>query len=87
MDKGDMSEVLAFGAQRKESLVIIDDALGRRIAKLHGLRVTGTAGVLLKAKNSGVIPLVRPILARMKEVGFYLSEEVFHTVLRIAGEE
>jgi len=35
------------------SLAIIDDRLARELAKARGIRITGTAGVLLKAKHAG----------------------------------
>ncbi|MGB7413607.1 MAG: DUF3368 domain-containing protein [Thermosynechococcaceae cyanobacterium] len=47
------AEVIALGIQNLGSLSILDDQLGRRIAKLYGLQCTGTLGVLIKAKQEG----------------------------------
>jgi len=46
------AEVLALGCQENNPLLVIDDALARRIAKLQEFKLTGTAGVLVKAKKS-----------------------------------
>lgn len=43
------TETIALALEHPGSLVILDDLLGRRVARAAGLRVTGTLGVLLKA--------------------------------------
>ena len=48
-------EVLALALQEMGSLIIVDDRLAREVARLRNLRLTGTAGVLLKAKHQGYI--------------------------------
>ena len=56
------------------------------IARLRGLRVTGTAGVLLKAKQEGHILAVKPFLDRLQEIHFHLSDNVRALILSIAEE-
>lgn len=46
-------EVLALGLESTNSLLILDDAQARKYAKSLGLKLTGTLGVLLKAKQQG----------------------------------
>ena len=70
------AEVLALALEELDSLVIIDEKLARKIARLRGLRVTGTAGVLLKAKQEGHIRAVKPFLDRLQEIHFHLSDNV-----------
>lgn len=81
------AEVLALGCIEKESLLIIDDALARRIAKLQEFKLTGTAGVLLRAKKEGYIVEIKSTIERLKEVGFYLNPELIADILKIAGED
>lgn len=45
-------EVLALGTETLDSLVILDDALARQYARMLNLKLTGTLGVLLKAKEA-----------------------------------
>ncbi len=78
--------VLALACEESEPLLIIDDALARRIAKLQAFKLTGTAGVLLKSKKEGYISEIKPILERLKEVGFYLSDKIITDILKISGE-
>ncbi|OGV68748.1 MAG: hypothetical protein A3K19_11920 [Lentisphaerae bacterium RIFOXYB12_FULL_65_16] len=81
------ASVLALATEMEEAcLVIIDDRLGRRIAGLHALRCTGTAGVLLKSKRAGIIPRVLPCLAALDRAGFYLTSAVKRDILDLAGE-
>ena len=81
------AEVLALGCMEREALLIIDDALARRIAKLQEFKLTGTAGVLLRAKKEGYITEVKSTIGRLKEVGFYLTPKLIGDILRIAGED
>ena len=80
------TEVLALALEESDSLVIIDEKLARKIARLRGLRVTGTAGVLLKAKQEGHILTVKPFIDRLQEIHFHLSDNVRTLILSIAEE-
>ena len=80
------TEVLALALEESDSLAIIDDKLARRIARLRGLRVTGTAGILLKAKQKGHILAVKPFLDRLQEIHFHLSDNVRTLILSTAEE-
>jgi len=80
------AEVLALGCEEVEPLLIIDDALARKIAKLQTFKFTGTAGVLLKAKKEGYLTEIKPILERLKMAGFYLNNQLIAEILKIAGE-
>lgn len=80
------AEVLALGCNEFDPLLIIDDTLGRKIAKLQLFKLIGTAGVLLRSKKEGHITEIRPIIERLKGVGFYLSDELIARILKISGE-
>lgn len=80
------AEVLALACEETDALIIVDDALARRIAKLRGLRLTGTAGVFLKAKAENHITEIKPFLNKMKDIGFYLTGNLISDILKIAGE-
>ena len=81
------AEVLALACEERDALVIVDDALARRIAKLRGLRITGTAGIFLKAKAENHISEIKPFLNKMKDIGFYLTGNLIADILKIAGED
>jgi predicted nucleic acid-binding protein len=79
-------EVLALGTETPDSLVILDDALARRYARLLNLTLTGTLGVVLKAKETGLLPAVAPVLDRLQKLRFRMDPETRQAVLRLAGE-
>lgn len=47
-------EVMILAQEQEAGLVILDDNAAKRTAKYLGLTVTGTLGVLLKAKRRGI---------------------------------
>lgn len=59
-------EVMILAQEQKADLVIIDDNAAKKTAKYLGLTVTGSLGVLLKAKQVGLIERVRPLLSEEK---------------------
>jgi predicted nucleic acid-binding protein len=74
---------LALGLQCP---VLMDERLGRQAARSRGLTVIGSAGLLLGAKQRGLIPAVAPILDQWRQSGYFLSEAVVKAVLERAGE-
>jgi predicted nucleic acid-binding protein len=80
------SEVLALGVEMPGSLVVLDDGLARRYAHALGLRLTGTLGVLLRAKRGGLLPEIAPILRQLDSLRFRLDPDTCRAVLKLAGE-
>ena len=64
-----------------------DDMLGRKIAKLQNIKITGTAGILLKAKKEKLIKELAPLLDNLIKEGFYISEKLIVYLLEIAEEK
>lgn len=80
------AEVIAAGLIQPNSLLIIDDALGRKIAALYDLQYTGTLGVLIKSKQLGHIDSLQPIIKKLKSLGMWLSDALVLQVLQSVGE-
>jgi predicted nucleic acid-binding protein len=80
------SEVLSLALEETDCLVILDDHLAREVANLQNLRITGTAGVILKAKQEGYLPAVAPLLDKLTHLDFRLSEAVKAHILKLAQE-
>ena len=80
------TEVLMLALEQPEAVVVIDDALARRVAETLGLKFTGTLGLLLDAKRSGLISKIAPYLDRLDELRFYLDPKARAAVLKLAGE-
>lgn len=85
IDPGEASAI-ALAIESEPSLIVLDDAKGRKIARKLNLNYTGTLGILLKAKRSGIIPALRPLLEKIQLTNFRYSNEVFQEILFLAGE-
>jgi predicted nucleic acid-binding protein len=85
IDKGEAS-AMTLALENINSTIIIDDYKARKIAEQLGINFTGTFGILLKAKNMQLIPLIKPILDKIKNTNFRISEELELTVLKLANE-
>jgi uncharacterized protein len=79
-------EVLALALELERPLVILDDALARRFAQRLRLPLTGTLGLLLKAKQNRTIDRIAPYLTRLEALGFRLDASTRADVLELAGE-
>ena len=80
------TEVLMLALEAPEPIVILDDALARRSAEILRLPLTGTVGLLLDAKQAGLIEKVAPCLNQLQALRFRLSPRTREAVLRLAGE-
>lgn len=85
LDKGE-AETIILANEINADLVIIDEILGRFHAKNSNLKVTGTLGILLKAKNTGYIKKIKPLLSELKNKGIWLNERLIREVLILAKE-
>ena len=79
-------EALALALEIRAHRIILDDMPARRVARILGLSITGTAGVLVAAKHRGLISRVRPILEDLVNNSFFISPELYEKVLELAGE-
>lgn len=79
-------EVIALALEESDPLVVLDDALARKFAQRLGIRMTGTLGLLLRAKQTRRIDRIEPLLGRLESLRFRLSAETRASILRVAGE-
>jgi predicted nucleic acid-binding protein len=66
--------------------VCIDEAVGRRIARLNGLLVTGSLGILLRAKAEGFPLSVSTMIDNMQRHGIWLAKNLAEAAIKLAGE-
>lgn len=83
---GEVDVMILAQSEPLADLVIIDDNAAKKTAKYLGLKVTGTLGVLLKAKKVGVISSVKNAIDAIRKNGFYISDNVIQMVLKQADE-
>lgn len=80
------SAVLAYALENPGMVAIIDDGPGRRCAEVAGVPLSGTLGIVLLAKQRGVLPSARAVIATLKRHGMYLSEQTIDRALTLVGE-
>lgn len=80
IDDGE-AEVIVLADELQANTIIMDDKLGRKIARLRGFNVIGTLRLLVIAKDKGMISDVKPLIERLREVGFWISEDVYNAIM------
>lgn len=87
LDQGE-TEAILLACELGAALLIIDEKLGREAADRMGLRVCGTLGVLVAAKQHGLISTIAPELRRLRvETSFRFAPELEQFVLSQVGED
>lgn len=85
LDEGEASAI-ALSLEMEGSILMLDELKGRRVAKKLNLRYSGTFGLILGAKQIGILDSVKPILEKIKSTNFRFNEKLFEKVLEQAGE-
>jgi predicted nucleic acid-binding protein len=85
VDDGE-AEAIALTLEMQDVYVILDDLSARRIAQQLHLKVIGTVGMLLRAKQQSVIPSIKPIIEALTTANFRISDAIIHRALQIAEE-
>lgn len=86
LDRGEAAAI-ALALERNIPRVIIDEADGRAAAKALGLHPMGILGILLRAKQEGVLPSVNEEMRKLRhDAGFFIAESLFQRILVEAGE-
>jgi len=85
LDRGE-AQAIALAQELNADLLIVDERLGRQHARRLGLTITGTLGILLKAKQLGYVDAVQPLIEQLQQGGIRLRDDVVRRVLELAGE-
>lgn len=85
LDLGE-AETIVLARESKADWVLMDEKKGRRKLNQLGIEKIGTLGILLKAKQSGLIEQIRPDVERLIKQSFSISPSLVNSVLRAADE-
>ena len=78
--------VIAYARSHDDCVAGLDDLRARQLAEAVGLKVVGTLGTLLRAKQAGLISTIQPHTDDVITQGFRLSLDLYRDVLQLAGE-
>jgi len=81
------AEVIILAREKGINQVLIDEKVARMQAKVLGLNVIGTLGLLLKAKKNGMLPSIKLSIDKILESGIWIKEDIIKGILKDASEE
>lgn len=85
LDKGEKATLQAALANHAD-LVLMDEKIGRNMAEYLGLKVSGTLGVLLKARKVGLISSFRDAAQLMRAQGIFYNPALIDRMAATVGE-
>lgn len=86
LDPGE-AEAITLAVELSADRLLIDERLGRNIAASYGLKLRGLLGILIHAKQQGLIPVLKPILDHLiNQAGFRVSQALYDRTLQEVGE-
>lgn len=86
LDEGEKQVIEVASSMPIPVTAVLDDAAGRRTAKMLRIAVIGFPGLLLIAKKRNLIASVSPLLVEARLQGYWLSDKLLETVKKLAGE-
>lgn len=85
LDLGE-AETIVLACEMRADWTLMDERKGRRKLSQLDLNKIGTLGILLKAKQIGLLSVIKPEIERLHQQGFSLSQTVIDTILHQANE-
>jgi predicted nucleic acid-binding protein len=85
LDPGETAAILVAESLHAD-LLLIDERLGRAVAQERGLAVRGTLGVLVQARQLGVLSKLQPVIDALVGEGFRIAPALVRLALEQVGE-
>ncbi|MCK4762055.1 MAG: DUF3368 domain-containing protein [Candidatus Aminicenantes bacterium] len=80
-------EAMALYRKVSADKLLVDDKRARKIARLNGFKTIGSLGILLAAKNKGLIDKIKPYVEKIAQSNIYIKQELIDYALSLAGEK
>jgi len=75
VDLGEASTI-TLAVETDDIVIILDDFKARKLAQKLNLKITGTIGVLIKARKRNIITSTQEVLNKLRNEGFRRSDEI-----------
>ena len=79
-------ETLALALELDAAWVVLDDLRARRLAREIGLAVVGSVGIVIRAKQRGLVEAARPTFDALVAAGLFVGPTHYHDALVSVGE-
>ncbi len=76
------AEAIVLALEQQPGIVLIDDLKARRFAKMNGLKIIGTMGILLKAKKEGLVKEIKPLISELLSSDIRISTKIIEITLQ-----
>lgn len=86
LDEGEREVIGLASTTPGDILILMDDRAGREVAEKLNIPVSGLVGILLLAKEKGILEKIGPLLVELRDKGYWLSDDVVQTAQRLAKE-
>ena len=81
------SEAIILYSEKNADFLLCDDKKAKKFAQSFGVKVIGSLGILLKAKESGLISEIMPLIELLKESRIFIDDKTYALVLMMAGKD
>jgi len=86
LDEGE-AQAISLAVEIHADLLVIDELKGRAIAFQNGLKITGLLGLLVRAKQKGILSKVQPVMDMLRtKANFFISAKLYAQISQLAGE-
>ncbi len=80
------AETIVLALEQRPDIVLIDDLKARKFAKIKGLKIIGTLGLLLMAKQEGMIKEIKPLISELVLNNIRINKSIIDITLHAAQE-
>ena len=85
LDRGE-AEVLILSKEMNAELILLDEEKARKSAVIAGFNVMGLLGMLVLAKELGLLDEIKPLIEELRRKKFRISDVIIAEALKQAGE-
>ncbi len=80
------SEAVMLYKEKNADFLLCDDKKAKKFAQNFDIKVIGSLGVLLKAKEAELITKISPLIQTLKLSQIFIDDKTYEIVLNMAGE-